>query len=256
MPYFRRLENLPTADPERRGTGGPLRVTDRALGEPDPLSAALIESCIGAGIAPTADYNALSFEGVLYLEQTVHRGRRWTHAVAYLRSARSRPNSQIRTHALGSCVLFPESRADGVEFVTTGVGDPARLQTLGIPVVATCPEVSENLVEHLQVRCTYETRLPITTNDRVRSPWIRLMAGLRYVFTRKGLLTGTSSTAQAITRSTPARTRADVMVQIYHFSGRDRYSRSPGQGMDPYSGTGISCGIPSSTGIPSFSRPT
>jgi len=267
-PYFRRLENLPTADPGRRGTAGPLRVTDRALREPDPLSDAFIESCIGAGIAPTADYNALSYEGVRYLEQTVHRGRRWTHAVAYLRSARSRPNFQIRTHALVSRVLFTGSRADGVEFVTangtieqararreiilsagavaspqvlerSGVGDPARLQTLGIPVVAACPEVGENLVEHLQVRCTYETRLPITINDLVRSPWIRLMAGLRYVLTRKGLLAGTSSTAHAITRSTSEQTRADVMVRIYHFSGRDRYSRSPGQGMDPYSGFSI-----------------
>lgn len=267
-PYFRRLENLPDADPARRGRAGPLRVTDRARRERDPLSDAFIDACIAAGIEPTADYNAISYEGVRYLEQTVHRGRRWTHAVAYLRPARRRPNLQIRTRALVSRILFSGARAEAVEFLAeggaieevrarceiilcagavaspqvlerSGVGDPRRLESLGIPVVAARSQVGENLVEHLQVRCTYETRLPITINDLVRSPWIRLVAGLRYVLTRKGLLAGTSSTAHAITRSTPEQTRPDVMVRIYHFSGRDRYSRSPGQGMDPYSGFSI-----------------
>ena len=34
---------------------------------------------------------------------------------------------------------------------------PARLESLGIPVVAHRPAVGENLIDHLQLRCTYET---------------------------------------------------------------------------------------------------
>jgi choline dehydrogenase len=267
LPYFRRMEQLPTSSDVRRGTAGPVRITDRACAETDPLSDAFIQSCVDAGIAATPDYNAASYEGVRYLEQTVHRGRRWTNAVAYLRPARGRANLTIETGALVSRVLFDGARATGVEWTSggvvrqaraarevllcagaigspqllerSGVGDPIRLQALGVPLVARSPEVGENLVEHLQVRCTYQTTLPITINDVVRSPWVRFRTGVQYLLTRRGLMAGTSSTAHAITRSTPDLVHPDVMVRIYHYSGRDRYSRSAGQGMDPYSGFSI-----------------
>ena len=63
--------------------------------------------------------------------------------------------------------------------------------------------------------------------------------GLQYVLTRKGLMAGTSSTAHAITRTAPRLTRPDVMVRIYHISGKDRYSRTPGAGIDPFPGFSI-----------------
>lgn len=267
LPYFRRLENLPTAADARRGKSGPVRITDRALGETDLLSSAFVRSCIDAGIAPTPDYNAVSYEGVRYLEQTMHKGRRWTSAVAYLRPARGRANLAVETGAVVSRVVFAGTRAAAVEYARdgslrqvrasreillcagaigspqllelSGVGDPARLQALGVPLVAPSSDVGENLVEHLQVRCTYQTMLPITINDVVRSPWLRMRTGLRYVLTRKGLMAGTSSTAHAITRSEPGLAHPDVMVRIYLYSGKDRYSRSAGQGMDPYSGFSI-----------------
>ncbi len=267
LPYFRRLENLPTAADGRRGICGPVRITDRALYDPDPLSDAFIGACVDAGIAPTPDYNVVSYEGVRYLEQTVHKGRRWTNAVAYLRPARGRSSLCIDTNALVLRVLFDGTRATGVEYAhdgalrqarasreillcagaigspqlleLSGIGDPLRLQALGVPLVARSPEVGENLVEHLQVRCTYETTLPITINDVMRSPRVRLATGLRYLLTRKGLMAGTSSTAHAITRSASDLSRPDVMVRIYHYSGKHRYSRSSGQGMDSYSGFSI-----------------
>lgn len=267
LPYFRRMENLPTAADGRRGICGPVRITDRALYDPDPLSDAFIRACVDAGIAPTPDYNVVSYEGVRYLEQTVHKGRRWTNAVAYLRPARGRSSLCIETNALVLRVLFDGTRAAGVEYARdgalrqvrasreillcagaigspqllelSGIGDPLRLQALGVPLVARSPEVGENLVEHLQVRCTYETTLPITINDIMRSPRVRLATGLQYLLTRKGLMAGTSSTAHAITRSAPDLPHPDVMVRIYHYSGKDRYSRSSGQGMDSYSGFSI-----------------
>lgn len=267
LPYFRRMENLPTAADGRRGICGPVRITDRALYDPDPLSDAFIRACVDAGIAPTPDYNVVSYEGVRYLEQTVHKGRRWTNAVAYLRPARGRSSLCIETNALVLRVLFDGTRAAGVEYARdgalrqvrasreillcagaigspqllelSGIGDPLRLQALDVPLVARSPEVGENLVEHLQVRCTYETTLPITINDVMRSPRVRLATGLQYLLTRKGLMAGTSSTAHAITRSAPDLPHPDVMVRIYHYSGKDRYSRSAGQGMDSYSGFSI-----------------
>jgi len=268
MPYFRRMESNLYSNQPLRGRDGPLRITDRAVRERDPLSDAFITACERLGIAPTADYNALSYEGVRYLEQTAHEGRRWSTAVAYLRPARGRRNLVLRSGVRVQRIRFEGRRATGVDcrhddgsrrvvragrevllcagaiaspqlLELSGVGHELRLRELGIAVVAHSPSVGENLSDHLQLRCTYETTLPITINDVMRSTWVRMRAGLQYLLTRKGLLAGTSSTAHAITRSAAAGQAPDVMVRIYHLSGKDRYSRSAGAGMDPYSGFSI-----------------
>ena len=267
LPYFRRLESLDAGTDPRRGHDGPVGITDRARRDPDALSDAFVAACREAGIADTPDYNVDRYEGVRYLEQTARDGRRCSTAVAYLRPARGRPNLQVHTEALATRVVFEGTRAVGVEYrqhgalrtvrarrevllcagaiqspqllELSGIGDPGRLRALGIPVVAASPAVGEHMIDHLQLRCTYRTRLPITINDVMRSPWYRMKAGLQYLLTRKGLMAGTSSTAHAITRTGDDLDRPDVMVRIYHISGKDRYSRSKGGGIDPFPGFSI-----------------
>lgn len=258
-PYFRRMEDYPYNDDPKRGHGGPVRITDRKRRERDALSDGFVRACVEAGMAETPDYNAGSYEGVRYLEQTAHNGRRMSTAVAYLREARRRPNLRVHTNALATRVLFNGLRATGVEYrqggalrvararrevllaagaiqspqllELSGVGNADLLQRFGIPVLAHRPAVGENMIDHLQVRNTYKTTLPITINDVMRNPARRVLVGLQYLLTRKGLMAGTSSTAHAITEG--------VMVRIYHISGKDRYSRSPGAGIDPFSGFSI-----------------
>ncbi|HSN21503.1 MAG TPA: GMC oxidoreductase, partial [Usitatibacter sp.] len=267
QPYFRRMESNRYTHEPARGRDGPVRITDRGMRDRDALSDAFVAACVEAGIPETPDYNVVSYEGVRYLEQTAHRGRRWSTAVAYLRAARRRPNLSIETDAFVTRVLFAGGAASGVEYEKggrthaarasrevivcagaiqspqvlelSGIGDAGRLRALGIAVVADRPAVGENLVDHLQVRCTYECRLPITINDVMRSARHRLAVGLQYLLTRRGLMAGTSSTAHAIARSSAALDAPDVMVRIYHISGKDRYSRSPGAGIDPFSGFSI-----------------
>lgn len=266
-PYFKRLENNPFSDNPDRGHAGPVRITDRKVRDPDALSDGFIRACQETGITETPDYNAASYEGVRYLEQTASEGRRWSTAMAYLRDARRRPNLRIETNAIASRVLFDGTRATGVEYLKhgdkrsvhasreillaagaiqspqllelSGIGNASLLGALGIPVVAHLPAVGENMSDHLQLRCTYECTLPITINDIMRSVFHRLRVGLQYVMTRKGLMAGTSSTAHAITKTRPDLTRPDVMVRIYHISGNDRYSRSKVAGIDQFPGFSI-----------------
>jgi choline dehydrogenase len=263
LPYFRRMEDAPNERSER-GHGGPMRITDRGTRDRDQLSDAFVAACREAGIAETPDYNVAGYEGVRYLEQTAHHGRRWSTAVGYLREAARRPNLEIVTDALATHVLFEGTAASGVEYLRggerhralaarevlvcagaiqspqllelSGVGDGERLRALGIPVLAHLPAVGENLIDHLQLRCTYETRLPITINDIMRSFPRRMLVGLQYLLTRRGLMAGTSSTAHAITRTSPGLAAPDVMIRIYHISGKDRYSRSAAAGIDPFPG--------------------
>ena len=73
----------------------------------------------------------------------------------------------------------------------------------------------------------------------MRNPIVKIRETYRYITKRKGLLAGTSSTAHAITRSSPMSHSPDCMVRIYHISGADRYSRTPGAGIDLFSGFSI-----------------
>ena len=266
-PYFKRMESNPYTGDPHRGHSGPVMITDRKRRDRDALSDAFVKACLQASIPETPDYNTSSYEGVRYLEQTAHRGRRCSTAVAYLRDARRRVNLNIETEALTTRVLWDGRRAIGVEYLQDGVKRTARarsevllaagaiqspqvlelsgvgngelLRQLGIPVVAHVPAVGENMFDHIQLRCTFRTNIPITINDVMRSFWHRMRFGVQYLFTRKGLLAGTSSTAHAIARTSDLLERPDVMVRIYHISGKDRFSRSSEAGLDPYSGFSI-----------------
>lgn len=263
-PYFKRLENNPYSDHPARGRAGPVTITDLGQRAPDALSEAFIGACREAGISETPDYNAVSYEGVRYLEQTAKNGVRCTAATAYLAKARGRPNLRILTRSPVAAIDFEGTRACGVTAIIngepvrlsarrevllsagaiqspqllelSGVGDEARLRGLGISMISHLPAVGENLSDHLQVRCTYRTRLPITINDLFRSPVFKMKSALNYLFARKGQLSGTSSTAHAICRSAPDLTHPDIMIRMYQISGADRYSRSKTGGIDPFSG--------------------
>lgn len=271
LPWFTRLEQADAHAGPGRGRTGPVRITDRALYDPDPLSDAYITAWQQLGVDLTPDYNLGAYEGVRYLEQTAWRGWRWNMARAYLRPARKRPNLTVMTDSLVQRVCFDGERASGVEVRTagqrliirarrevmlsagaiqspqllevSGIGDRQRLEAIGVTPRLHRPSVGEGMSDHLQLRCTYRTQAPITINDIMRSPWHKLRVGLQYVLTRKGLMAGTSSTAHAITRSDPALDRPDVMVRIYHISGKDRYARNAGPGaaggIDRFSGFSI-----------------
>lgn len=262
--YFRRLESYKEGDPEIRGQDGPMHIMNRESWDADPLSTAYRDACEQAGVPRVKDYNDGSFEGVSYLQQTSYQGRRWSAADGYILSERDRKNLTIRTGTLVAKVLFDGKRAIGVEYIQnggrhhvhaqsevllsagaiqspqilelSGVGDAERLRGLGVDLVAHVPGVGENLQDHLQVRLTYECAEPLTINDTLNNRLRGLQHGLRYLVRRRGLLSTTSSTVHAITRTRPDLERPDVKIQIALISGQDRYSRSKGMGMDPFSG--------------------
>jgi choline dehydrogenase len=265
-PYFARMEAA-ASQAAGRGHDGPMRITDRGARDRDPLSDAFIAACVEAGIPPTDDYNVVSYEGVRYLEQTAAGGRRWSAATGYLKPARGRANLSVLAEAVAHRVVCDGAVARGVEFVRrgeriradaarevilcagaiqspqllelSGIGRPKLLQRHGLEVISALPAVGENMIDHLQIRRTYRTQFGGTINDVMRSRLTRWRTGLQYLLTRKGLMANTSSTAHAITRAEAGAQRPDVMVRIYHISGKDRYSRSAAGGIDSFSGFSI-----------------
>jgi choline dehydrogenase len=118
----------------------------------------------------------------------------------------------------------------------SGIGNSEVLQKHGIAVQHHLPGVGENLRDHPNTRVTYECSQPITINDVLRSPWLKMKEGLRFIFKREGLLTICSATAQMNLRSSDKVEQPDLVLRLLPLSGKDRYARTPDKGLDPHPG--------------------
>ena len=245
LPYFRRAEDQERGADALHGTGGPLAVSN--VSEPHPLCEAFIEAAQQAGFPRNDDFNGPSQEGAGYFQLTARNGRRCSTAVGYLRAAKRRPNLKVVTDALASRIQFSGRRATGVEYrqgdathvahasgevivaggafnspqllQLSGLGPAALLRSQGIGVVADMPGVGADLQDHLQVRMQYRCTEPITMNDVINSWRHSIAAGLRYILSRKGMLTIGAGYAGGFFRSHPDALTPDVQVHFIIFSG-------------------------------------
>jgi choline dehydrogenase len=262
LPYFKRMEDFPEGDPTKRGRGGPISVVK--LENFDALADAFLDASQQAGFERVSDYNDGSYEGTSYLQYSTRRGFRCSTSVGYLRPVRGRKNLDVATGATVTRVLMEGKRAIGVEFrqddtikhvrarrevvlsagpiqspqllELSGIGRPDILKQHGIPIVHGLPGVGENVSDHPNTRLTFECSKPITINDVLQRPLVKIKEGLRFILFGKGLLSICSATAHTIMRSNPGENQPNLKIQLQPFSGKDRYARTPRDGLDPYSG--------------------
>ena len=244
LPFFRRAEDQQRGADELHGVGGPLSVSD--VSEPHPLCEAFIAACEQAGFPRTDDFNGASQEGAGYFQLTTRKGRRWSTARGYLKSARKRQNLAVVSNALTTRILFEGRRAVGVEYrkdggthvaranaevivsggafnspqllQLSGVGPADLLRQHGIPVIADMPGVGAHLQDHYQARFNYRCAEPITINDMMNSAVGRVAAGLRYALFRKGFLTVGAGYAGGFFKTDPAMATPDVQLHFILFS--------------------------------------
>jgi choline dehydrogenase len=241
LPWFRKLENNVRGASEYHGADGPLWASD--IGAPHPLVEAMIAGACELGIPRNDDFNGATQEGAGYYQLSTRRGRRCSTAVAYLNPARTRPNLRVETNAHATRVLVEDRRATGVTYLQAGVehtafarrevilcagalqspqllqlsgiGPPALLQPLGIPVQHALEGVGENLQDHLQARVIFRCTQPITTNDALRTWHGKLKIGLDYLLTRSGPMAVGINQGGIFARAMPDATRPDVQ---FHFA--------------------------------------
>ena len=235
LPYFRRSETWEGGADPYRGGEGPLRV--RRTRYDDPLLASFIEAGHQAGYPLTADYNGAEQEGFDLIQQTIHRGRRCSAAVAYLKPALKRPGLEVRVRALVSSVCFEGNRASGVAYTVegqsrmsrasrevilcggvidspkllmlSGIGDPAHLAAHGIDVLLPNAAVGANLQDHLSVMVSYRRRDPGPFTAAMRYDRLALAmmrAWLGYESFASDVPTGVT----AFVKSAPERALPDV----------------------------------------------
>ncbi|WP_336952635.1 GMC family oxidoreductase [Sphingobium aromaticivastans] len=262
LPYFKRMESYRQGDPAVRGHDGPIGVT--SLKHFDALADAFVEAGCQAGFDYVEDYNDGHYEGASYLQYSTKRGFRSSSAVGYLKPARGRANLDVMVDALVTRVIIENGIATGVEvrrgneltrisarkevilsagpvqspklLELSGIGNASLLREYGIEMVRDMPAVGENLLDHPNTRLTFECTKPITINDALQRPTVKVKEGLKFALFGKGLLSICSAVAHIVMRSSPDEPRADLKLQLQPFSGKDRYARRPQDGLDAHSG--------------------
>jgi choline dehydrogenase len=239
LPFFKRMESYAgVGDDSFRGRDGPLRVTNP---EPrDPLFQGLIKAAGEVGIRHNPDYNGASQDGIAMSQATIQRGRRMSTARCYLDPIRGRANLKIETGALTEALLIEGKRCRGVRYSIagrvleahaarevvvsagsinspqllelSGIGQPERLQGLGIEVRHALPGVGENLRDHYAPRTRWAIGAKgITFNDRARGLGLVWQA-LNYAFFNRGLLGSVGAPIRAFVRSREGLEAPDAML--------------------------------------------
>jgi len=241
LPYFRRMERrIGDGDPIFRGREGALAVTD--IDWRHPLCDAFIEGAVEAGIPRNADYNGKVQEGIAYAQRTILNGRRMSAARAFLYPAMRRANLRIVTHAHTTNLMLEGKRAIGVRYLKggrggaahavraqrevilcagsynspqlrllSGIGPPAHLDALGIPVCHALAGVGENLRDHYAPRFVARVKNIDTINERSRG--LKLAGEIaKWVLTRKGILSLSPTHVYCFWRSDPAVASCDIQL--------------------------------------------
>ena len=242
LPYFKRMEHWNSGghggDAAWRGTDGPLHVSRGPRS--NPLFRAFVEAGRQAGYPLTDDYNGEQQEGFGPMEQTVHKGRRWSAANAYLRPALRRQNCDL-VRAFARKVVIRDGRATGVEverggkieviraraevilaassinspklLMLSGIGPAAHLAEHGIDVVADRKGVGANLQDHLELYIQMAASQPITLYKH----WNLISKGIigaQWLFTKTGLGASNQFESAAFIRSKAGVDYPDIQ---YHF---------------------------------------
>jgi choline dehydrogenase len=240
LPYFKRTERrVGACDVRYRGTEGPLAITDNDWFH--PLCDAFIDGAHALGVPPNPDYNAASQAGVGYYQRYIENGWRVSAARAFVRPIANKRNLDIRTRAQAIAVLFQGKRSTGVAFTEgpghpvrevkarreviisagtantakllqlSGVGSPALLRELGVPVVHALKGVGENVQDHYMVHLVIRVKDITTINGR---PLALLREGANWILGRPSILAISPSLVYGFTNSRDICSPPDIQLDL------------------------------------------
>jgi len=209
LPYFKRAEGHQDRRDEYHGNDGPF-VVSRAKSD-NPLYKVFLEACQQAGHPTTDDFNGLQQEGVGRQDFNIFNGRRVSTATAYLNPIKNRPNLKVITRAHVTRIKFDQQKAVSAYYrlggpggqleeasalreiilcggtvnspallQLSGIGDPRLLRRHDIPVIASSPDVGQNLQDHLGAYVQNHCLQPVTLYrlfrlDRAATALIRVL---------------------------------------------------------------------------------
>ncbi len=262
LPYFIRSErNLYHSGPFH-GQNGELIVSN--LRTVHPAVKAMLLSARRAGYPFNPDFNGSTQEGFGTYQVNQDRGARCSASQAFLPARiTGRNNLTIWTKTSARRILMEGKRAKGLEvrrkneldqvqarkelilsagafgsphlLMLSGIGDPAHLQPLGIPVVQALPGVGKNLQDHLLCGLAVTTDYRQMLDHADRFPYV-LPNLMRYIVSRDGPLSSNVAEFGGFLKTDPSLVAPDLQ-----FHGAGCYFIRHGFD-NPPSGGGISLG--------------
>jgi len=241
---YRDFENHPLGEDETRGGNGPLRLSLPTLR--DKVSEAQIAAGEQMGWPVKKDVNQPdNDDGIGYAPRTIHKGKRQSASVAFLREAEDRPNLDVLVEATVDRVVFDGRRAVGVEILRggkreviqagkevvicggamaspailerSGIGHAALLEPMGIDMVHHSPEVGEGLLEHRGLIMQWKVR-PGYSQNQEYSGWRLLRSVAKYYLTGDGPMSSAAYEIGAWFKTRPGLNRADAQALIGPYS--------------------------------------
>lgn len=240
--YFKKLENF-TEGGNDRGRNGPMHLL--SVRERFPISDAFLAAATEDGQPINADYNGSRQEGFGYYQALQKAGKRWSVVDGYLAPARYRKNLVVRTrcHVLklnlngkrcvgvtyrqGGSEVSVGAKAEVIMAAGTvqtpqilelsGIGNPALLQSLGIPVAHALRGVGENYIDHFATRMNWRVKGTHTLNEMARGWRLGLAVG-EYYLRKTGILTLGTGLVHGFVKTRPELDSPDVQYFFVHAS--------------------------------------
>lgn len=256
LPAFKTLENYEAGADEYRATGGPLNVS--VTNDQNPFYDGLFAAADELGLPRNPDYNGADQEGMCMTQATISNGRRMSAAHCFLTPATKRSNVTVETETLVTRLTFEGTRCAGIQYrhngerrevranlevvlsagainspqilELSGVGQPQRLQSLGIEVHHALEGVGENLRDHLSPRLGWGLKQKgVSYNDKASGLGL-LWHGLKYLTAKRGFLSLPTAPMLAFVKTREGLASPDVQIHFlpYTFTAARRLHKSPG----------------------------
>ena len=174
LPLFCKLEDDPLGPSHLHGRGGPMPIRRENKEELTRLQTGLMASCVAHGFAETADHNDHTTTGVGVIPKNVVDGVRMSTASTYLQPARrnltvvtqtlvrrllwngsstcagveAEVDNEVRTFLADKVVICAGAIGTPALLMRSGIGDPAMLEPINIPVHLPLKGVGANLMDH------------------------------------------------------------------------------------------------------------
>lgn len=250
LPYFVATEDQARTDGSYggplHGRGGVLRAADQD--DRQPVSLAMVEAGVQAGLRRCPDFNDGHPDGVALFQANLRNGRRSSIARNAIEPALRRANLAVKLHATVTRIDIEAGRATGVRWrqadgservahadaevllcagalqspqilMLSGIGPAEHLRELGIPVAVDLPGVGANLQDHAIVPMSWRLKPGVPSLNESYRGFGLVRSLLRYLFTHRGPMTMAGAQFGAWFSSDPALPYNDIEVHGLPASG-------------------------------------
>ena len=275
LPHFVRTEDQQRGEVEFEqpwhGRGGPL--TANNLQSPHPVSMAMVNAAVQAGMPACKDFNNGHPDGAGLFQVNVKNGERSSVARNAIEPAMRRSNLKVLTQVLVTRIglegntahsVYWQDQSGGLHSATarceillcagalqspqllmlSGIGPAAHLQEMGIEVKVDLPGVGTNLQDHAIVPMSWRMK-PGTPSLNVSLRGMGIAASLlKYMVTKKGAMAMPASEFAAWFSSDSSLPYNDIQIhglpvtgdiEAYMRDGKNyRTEAFPGMTMAPY----------------------